>query len=61
MFVIGVYKYEILLHGFGLPSRTLEFSNGDFRLWSDVGYRSSVQDGILAGELKILLLTIYKK
>ena len=36
-------------------------SNGDFRLWSDVGYRSSVQDGILAGELKILLLTIYKK
>ena len=63
MLVIGVYKYEILLHGFGLAKQDLDFwnSNGDFRLCSDVGYRRSVQDEVVAGELKILLLTIYKK
>lgn len=57
-----MYKYEILLHGFGLAKQDLNFwnSNGDFRICSYVGYSNSI-DEVLAGELEFLLFTSTKK
>lgn len=58
-----MYKYEILLHGFGLAKQDLNFwnSNGDFRICSYVGYSNSI-DEVLAGELEFsVLFTSTKK
>ena len=57
-----MYKYEILLHGFGLAKQDLNFwnSNGDFRICSYVGYSNSI-DEVLAGELEFLFFTSTKK